>query len=71
MIDGPHEKSRKYENANPLIMEINPTHHAMISLFPHDFENKAENVAGIIKKEKITSTPAIFTEKVITRPNSI
>ena len=69
MTDGPQEKSRKQENANPQIIEINPTIQAINNLFPHDFTNNAENVAGMIRKEKITNTPAIFTEKVISNPN--
>ena len=66
--EGPQEKSNRYENANPKITATIPTPHAIKSLFLHVSANIAENVDGMIRKEKITRTPAILTENVMTKP---
>ena len=58
-IEGPVEKSKRYEKASPPIETIPPVNQAMKRRFLKLWVKMAEKVAGIIRKEKVKSTPAI------------
>ena len=68
--EGPIEKSKWYENTNPIIDITIPNIQAIANRTPNFVENKADIIAGMIKNEKTTKTPAMRTATVMTMPNN-
>lgn len=67
---GPIEKSKQCENKIPAIAAPKPTIQLIINRFLQFAEKNADIVAGIIRKAKITTTPPMRTDTVITIPNN-
>ena len=65
---GPTEKSKKYANSRPPKEATMAATHAINIRKPQCAENRADIVAGIIRNENTTTTPAILTATVITMP---
>ena len=65
----PVGKSRKYDIAMPNALTIKPIIQPIISLVFALFEKRMAQVGGTIRNANTTSTPAIFTELVTTKPN--
>ena len=69
-IAGPTEKSQKYANSNPA-KEANDAATQAINIRKLQvIENRAEIVAGMMRKEKTVTTPETRTARVITTPSS-
>ena len=67
---GPREKSRRYANNRPPVDASTATAQAVSIRGTQREENRAEVVAGIMRKANTTTTPARRTAIMITAPTS-
>ena len=69
-IAGPTEKSQKYANSSPPKEANEAAAHAIKIRKTQLVENRADIVAGIIRKENTVTTPVTRTARVITTPSN-